>query len=102
MGIWQTVNKELDLKEAARMISKKLLINKVRCKKCDDVIESRHTHHFVTCQCGAISVDGGTEYQHVSWGGDVSFKERRDISMEDYIDFSLSIYEGSDEVNGFD
>ena len=29
---------------------------------CDDLIESRHVHDFVSCKCGAIFVDGGHEY----------------------------------------
>lgn len=34
----------------------------IRCKKCGDVITSRHTHDFVTCKCGSVSVDGGDDY----------------------------------------
>lgn len=36
--------------------------NRARCKKCGTVVESLHRHDFVTCACGAISVDGGTDY----------------------------------------
>lgn len=36
--------------------------NKVRCRKCGDVIESKHVHDFVTCRCGAVSIDGGHDY----------------------------------------
>ena len=36
--------------------------NAVTCKKCDDFIVSKHRHDFVTCSCGAISVDGGQSY----------------------------------------
>lgn len=36
--------------------------NSVICAKCDDFIVSKHRHDFVTCKCGAISVDGGQEY----------------------------------------
>jgi len=36
--------------------------NSARCLKCLDHIESKHVHDFVTCKCGAISVDGGKEY----------------------------------------
>lgn len=41
---------------------KKIVTNKIRCKKCEDIIESRSVHDFVTCKCGAVSVDGGHEY----------------------------------------
>jgi Zn finger protein HypA/HybF involved in hydrogenase expression len=40
----------------------KILKNKAKCRKCNDIIESKHRHDFVTCKCGAISVDGGTDY----------------------------------------
>jgi len=36
--------------------------NRARCRQCGDVIESLHRHDFVTCKCGAIFVDGGTDY----------------------------------------
>ncbi len=36
--------------------------NAVICNKCDDFIVSKHRHDFVTCKCGAISVDGGQAY----------------------------------------
>lgn len=39
------------------------IVNKVRCKKCDDVIESKHRNDMVSCKCKAIAVDGGNEYQ---------------------------------------
>ena len=36
--------------------------NAVTCLGCGDFIVSKHRHDFVTCTCGAISVDGGQEY----------------------------------------
>lgn len=36
--------------------------NRAKCRSCDTIIESRHRHDYVTCKCGAISVDGGTDY----------------------------------------
>jgi len=29
------------------------------CRKCLDVIQSKHLHDFVTCTCEAISIEGG-------------------------------------------
>lgn len=40
----------------------KILINKIRCKKCNDVIESVSRHDFKSCRCGAVSIDGGRDY----------------------------------------
>lgn len=41
---------------------KKILVNKIRCKKCGDIIESKTRHSFVVCKCGAVAVDGGHDY----------------------------------------
>lgn len=41
---------------------RKILHNKIKCKLCGDVIESKHVHNFVRCSCGNAFVDGGTEY----------------------------------------
>ena len=41
---------------------KRIITNKIRCKKCGDIIESKHRHDFVTCKCVAVSVDGGQDY----------------------------------------
>lgn len=39
-----------------------IIRNIIKCKKCGDIIESKFTHDFVTCSCGACSVDGGKSY----------------------------------------
>lgn len=36
--------------------------NAVRCNACGDVIESRHRHDLVHCQCRETLVDGGLDY----------------------------------------
>lgn len=36
--------------------------NRIMCKLCLDIIESKHTYDDVTCSCGAIGVDGGNDY----------------------------------------
>lgn len=40
----------------------KIVVNKIRCKKCGDVIESTYRHDFKFCKCGAVAVDGGMDY----------------------------------------
>ena len=39
-----------------------IIQNAATCLGCGDFIVSKHRHDFVTCTCGAISVDGGQEY----------------------------------------
>ena len=43
--------------------------NRIRCKKCGDVIESKTRHDFVVCRCGACGVDGGHDYAKRVWDG---------------------------------
>lgn len=43
--------------------------NRVRCLTCNETIESVHRHDFRTCPCGAVSVDGGTDYERVLFRG---------------------------------
>ena len=40
----------------------KIIKNAIRCNVCGDEIESKTRHDFVTCSCGACSVDGGHDY----------------------------------------
>lgn len=39
-----------------------IIANKCQCRKCGDIIESKHRHDFVSCKCGAIFTDGGKSY----------------------------------------
>ena len=43
-------------------MTKKLIKNKWKCLYCNDIIESKHQHHFISCKCGKMSIDGGTSY----------------------------------------
>lgn len=40
----------------------KIIHNKIRCKKCGDIIESTSVHDFKFCSCGSCAVDGGHDY----------------------------------------
>lgn len=56
---------------------------RIQCKKCGDVIESKHRHDFVWCSCKSIFIDGGNDY--VRWGGDpkdiIIIKDDTDIYL---------------------
>lgn len=38
---------------------------KLKCKKCGDIIESKHRHDFKWCKCHSCYIDGGNEYLRV-------------------------------------
>lgn len=45
--------------DVVRMI---ILTNKIRCRKCGDILESKSVHDFKMCRCGSVGVDGGRSY----------------------------------------
>lgn len=45
---------------------------KIRCIKCNDIIESKSIHNCISCKCGACSIDGGDKYTRI--GGDLNYK----------------------------
>ena len=53
-----------------------IIHNRIRCKKCGEIIESHTVHEFKWCTCGAVAVDGGKDYL------------RRCGNREDYEDLS--------------
>ena len=40
----------------------KILVNRIKCNKCGEIIESTHRQDFKFCKCGAVAVDGGNDY----------------------------------------
>ena len=39
-----------------------IISNKIKCKKCGDIIESKSTNDYKKCSCGAVAIDGGKDY----------------------------------------
>ena len=62
---------------------KKIVRNRIKCKKCGEIIESTSRHDFKFCKCGAVAVERRKDYL------------RRVGSKEDYEE--LVEYEGSDD-----
>lgn len=36
--------------------------NRIKCLKCNTIVESKYTHDFKWCKCKAVAVDGGKSY----------------------------------------
>ena len=64
----------------------KVIVNKIRCKKCGDIIESTHRHDFKICKCGAVAVDGGHDYLRRS--GDLDGYDELSVIEKLDIDFN--------------
>lgn len=67
----------------------KIITNKIRCKKCGDIIESKHVHDFKMCKCGAVGVDGGHDYLRRlgnpdDWEGLSEVAEELDLTLEEF------------------
>ncbi|MDY5984720.1 MAG: hypothetical protein SPI94_04545 [Candidatus Onthovivens sp.] len=60
-----------------------IISNKIKCKFCGDVIESKHVHDFKTCSCGKCSVDGGHEYLRRCFDGNSPEECYEDLSVEE-------------------
>ena len=39
-----------------------IISNKIKCKKCGDIIESKGTNDYKKCSCVVVAVDGGKDY----------------------------------------
>lgn len=53
------------------MNNQKIIHNRIRCKKCGDIIESFSEHDFKFCSCQACAVDGGHDYlRRLGWEDD--------------------------------
>ena len=64
----------------------KIVRNRARCTKCNEIIESKHQHDFVWCKCSTVFVDGGKSYWRA--GGDLKYFLRVwDDGRETSIDF---------------
>ena len=51
---------ELDENEVIKVLTR----NAIKCLVCNTVLESKHQHHYVQCQCSnEAATDGGLSYQ---------------------------------------
>lgn len=39
-----------------------IISNEIKCKKCDDVKESKNTNDYKKWSCAVVAVDGGKDY----------------------------------------
>lgn len=48
--------------QEVQLMAMRIKVNKIRCNKCGEIIESKSVHDFKFCKCGAVAVDGGKDY----------------------------------------
>lgn len=69
-------------------MTKKLIKNQWKCLYCNDIIESKHQHHFISCKCGKTSIDGGTSYIRLVG----------DLDMIQDVCVSVEVWEDEDKI----
>ena len=57
-----------------------IIHNRIKCKSCGGIIESKYRNDFVTCKCGKVSVDGGHAYLGRTFNADKPEKAFEDLS----------------------
>lgn len=59
---------------------------RIRCRKCGDILQSKYRHDFQMCKCGSCYIDGGDDYCRV--GGekeDIEWIDRNDKKQFKYL-----------------
>lgn len=58
---------------------KKIVINKIKCINCGDILESKTPNDFNRCSCGKVAIDGGHDYLK-RIGNDEDYIELSEVS----------------------
>ena len=65
--------------------------NRAKCRLCNEIIESKHQHDYVSCSCGEIAVDGGNAYHRACFKNKENF-----ICIDDEGNEIIPIYKEKD------
>ncbi len=66
--------------------AERIIRNAAKCNRCGDIIESKYTHDFVTCSCGALSVDGGKNYVRRCFHAEIGYTDLSEYAEEERMD----------------
>jgi hypothetical protein len=58
-----------------------IVVNQVKCNRCEDTPFSKNRHDFKYCKCGNIAVDGGQDYLRRAGAG-ISERSYTEMSYE--------------------
>jgi hypothetical protein len=59
-----------------------IIHNRIACRICGDIIESKHRHDFVWCKCESVAVDGGKDYLK-RCGDPANWTEMSEVTQDD-------------------
>lgn len=57
------------------------------CSLCNDIMESKYRHDFVTCKCGKSFLDGGDDYIRGTMTSIPISKEYDWMTAEEFIEY---------------
>lgn len=77
-----------------------ILVNRAKCKLCEQTVQSNSVHDYVTCVCGNLSVDGGTYYLKRGFKEQDSYIELSVYSDADFKDIRIHLCRGGRGKNG--
>lgn len=82
-----------------------IILNRIQCNLCGDIITSHHRHDFVTCKCTAVSVDGGRQYLKRGYSfagteGSLPYTELSVMSSASFEEVRVALLRGSRGKNG--
>lgn len=55
--------------------NKKIILNRIKCNHCGDIIISYSQHDYKNCKCGKVSIDGGLSYLKRSFQEATDYEE---------------------------
>lgn len=53
----------------------RIIVNKIQCDNCKDIIVSNNVHDYKSCECGNVSIDGGHDYTKRGWSEGYTYTE---------------------------
>lgn len=77
-----------------------IILNRIQCNFCKDILTSHHRHDYVTCSCSInpVSVDGGRAYLKRCYS--LPYTELSITSSAPFEDVRKALMRGSRGVNG--
>ena len=69
-----------------------IISDKIKCKKCGDIIESKSINDYKKCSCGAVAVDGGKDYLK-RMGDEENYEELSELKQMTFFVKNGCIYE---------
>lgn len=77
-----------------------MVLNRVQCIRCGDILTSYYNHDFKTCSCGTVSVDGGLDGARTLFNKPTDYADLRVYSNEPFEKVRQHAYRGGRGKSG--